>query len=413
MITSFAEHTLRFSLELRPDGSVRRRSAVRRGACLEEHHGPGEVVHRFADGDELLREPRRRVERQVADAAREVQERPHAEAGPEAEDALRALSRETGLTLVLSGLHQHVAAGGDGAARTGERLVCTLEAAPGPGAAGSEAVPWRPDLPLAANLAEAGRAVERVRARESARRTGEVPAGRDLVLRPGRAGAFFHELVGHPMEADVLRSGTGYLAPLAGRRVAPEWLSVVDGATRAAAGYRAAFDDEGTPCSEVALIDRGVVGRPMTDLATARLTGQAPTGHGRRLDYRHPAIPRMTHTCALADATAEPAPHEWIEPCGLLLESMNLATGAFAFLAPAPLLRRQDGPPLRLPPLRIAGDALRVLAALSPSDPGVAEYARARRGCGKLGQFPLLVTFANSGVRLPAHAVSIEAVPDA
>ncbi|QXJ24699.1 peptidase C69 [Actinomadura graeca] len=408
MIVVFAEHSLRFSLEFRPDGQVRRDAVVRRGACVDEHLGPGEVLHRFADGDELLRAARRPVTAETAEVAARVLERPLARVGAEAEAALRELSRDTRVTLILSGLHQHVAAGGDGGAHTDERRVCAVEAILERGI--TEAVTWRRAVPPPGSLAAAGRIVDRLRRRGACARADTVPAHADVLLAPGRAGAFFHELVGHPMEADVLRTGTVYLRP--GVRLGPEWLTVVDGAVRAAEGYRALIDDEGSACTEAVLVSRGVVAEPMTDRAVAEHDARLrPTGHGRRLDYRYPAIPRMTHTCAFADTDAgpEPPPRDWIEPYGLRPETVNPATGDFSFLALAPLLRRWDAPPLRLPRLRIAGNARTVLAALRPADPRVREDGRARRGCGKLGQFPLPVTFANAGVLLPAGTVSITA----
>ncbi|WP_067455041.1 metallopeptidase TldD-related protein [Actinomadura macra] len=407
MIVVFAEHSLRFSLEFRPDGQVRREAVVRRGACVDEHLGHGEVLHRFADGDELLRAPRRPVGAETAETAARVLERPLIQPGAESEAVLRELSRDARVTLVLSGLHQHVAAGSDGGAHADERRLCTLEAVLERGLA--ESAPWRLAASPAVGLADAECVVERLRGRDVRARADEVPERADVLLAPGRAGAFFHELVGHPMEADVLRSGTVYLRP--GVRLAPEWLTVVDGAVRAAEGYRARIDDEGSACTEAVLISRGVVAEPLTDRATAGHDARLqPTGHGRRLDYRHPAIPRMTHTCALAEAPAEPPPHDWIEPYGFRPETVNPATGDFTFLAFAPLLRRWDAPPLRLPRLRFTGNARTVLAALRPADPGVCEDARARSGCGKLGQFPLPVTFANAGLLLSAGTMSIEAV---
>ncbi|WP_067901364.1 metallopeptidase TldD-related protein [Actinomadura chibensis] len=405
MIVTFAEHSLRFSLRFRPDGQVRRTAVTRRGACFDEHRGAGEVRHRFADGDALLRAPRRRFSAETAETAARVLERPLARVGPRAEAALRELSRDARVTLVLSGLHQHVAAGAEGGGGTDERRMCAVEAVLEQGLA--EAAPWDLTGPLTSALAGAERIVDRLRDRAARRRADAVPGRADVLLAPGRAGAFFHELVGHPMEADVLRSGVVYLRP--GVRLGPEWLTVADGAVRAAAGFRARIDDEGSACTEAVLIRRGVVARAMTDRVTAGFDARfRPTGHGRRLDYRHPAIPRMTHTCAFADAPAEPPDREWIEPYGLRPETVNPATGDFSFLALAPTLHRPDAPPLRLPRLRLAGNARTALAALRPADPTVVEDARARRGCGKLGQFPLPVTFANAGMVLPAGTVSIE-----
>ncbi|GAA2906212.1 hypothetical protein GCM10010517_72410 [Streptosporangium fragile] len=406
MIRVFAERSVRFRHEFHPGGGERREETFAHGACVDEHVAAGEVVHRFADGDDLFRAAVRRVDAGVADTAREVQARPLAVADEATRAALAELAGTTGASLVLGGFHQHVATGDESRAADDERLVRTVEVTV---SGVSETVAWPAGEPLAALLGRVEEAAGRA-AETAALPYADTPPGAcDLVLRPGRAGAFFHELVGHPMEADVVHSGTSYLGARRGRRVAPEWLDVVDGGTRAASGFRSRADDEGTPCAEVSLLDRGVVGAPMTDLATARLTGDRASGHGRRLDFRHPAIPRMTHTCALVAAGAEPErpASPWIEPYGLQLEMMNIATGEFLFSARSPVLREYDGPPRRLPPLLVAGDGLSALGALRPCDAETAEYVRATRGCGKLGQFPLLVSFANAGVTLPAGSVTL------
>ena len=56
------------------------------------------------------------------------------------------------------------------------------------------------------------------------------------------------------------------------------------------------IDDEGTPTGETVLIEDGILKGYMQDRLNARLMGVDPTGNGRREDYAHAPMPRMTNT---------------------------------------------------------------------------------------------------------------------
>ncbi|WP_338674977.1 metallopeptidase TldD-related protein [Streptomyces sp. SCSIO 30461] len=414
--TLFAERSMRLRADVLPDGGVSTERSSARGMSVERHLGQGFTEHRFADGDDLLTVGAAPVGAEAAGALREVQERPLFELTPGLRGELARIAAETGAELTLGVAQQHIAAGGPERVRTTERLVTTLETRV-TGADGTVhsrsllcARPGTdPDGLREAAVREAGA----IRERLALPLATELPDEADLVLLPGLAGAFFHEIAGHPMEADVVASGTSYLGARAGQRVAPAWLSVLDGGAHDGPGYRSPFDDEGTPCRTLRLIDRGTVGEPMTDRALAsRLGGGPGSGHGRKQDYRHPAIPRMAHTVALIDpgTEVEPPAGDWIAPYGLRLDMMNIASGAFVFHAPFSLLHRADGSTARLGPMTVTGDGARVLAGLRPYEHRVAAYLRATGGCGKLGQYPVLVSFANAGFRLPAGLVGLRAV---
>jgi TldD protein len=61
-------------------------------------------------------------------------------------------------------------------------------------------------------------------------------------------------------------------------------------------------DDEGTPASSTTLIEDGILVGFMQDRMNARLMGMAPTGNGRRQDFAHKPMPRMTNTYMLNGA---------------------------------------------------------------------------------------------------------------
>lgn len=413
----FSEHSLRLRADVRPDGSIMTQRSTVRGMSVERHLGDGFTEHRFADGDGLLATGCGGPTAQAADTLREVQDRPVFEVTAQHRDTLTTIAAETGADLVLGVAQQQVAAGDPDHVRSTHRFVATLllTLTGADGTTHSQSIRWNPTDDPTTVVAAAMRTAVQMRGRLDMPSAEEPPPDADLVLLPGFAGAFFHEIVGHPMEADVVASGTSYLGERLGHRVAPPWLTVIDGGHMAAGGYRSAFDDEGADCVTTRLIDRGVTGRPMNDLALALRLNTTRTGHGRRQSYRHPAIPRMTHTAAVVEPgveVEEPA-GDWIAPRGLRLDMMNIASGAFVFHAPISVLHRADGTTARLGPLRIVGDGTSVLAKLRPYAHQVAGYLRATGGCGKLGQYPVLVSFANAGFRLPAGSVGIRAVADA
>ena len=129
-----------------------------------------------------------------------------------------------------------------------------------------------------------------------------APAGEMTVLvGPGWPGVLLHEAVGHGLEGDFNRKGTSAFSGRIGERVAAPGVTVVDDGTLAsdAGGGRRgslSIDDEGTPTQENVLIEDGILKGYMQDRLNARLMGVAPTGNGRRENYAHAPMPRMTNT---------------------------------------------------------------------------------------------------------------------
>jgi TldD protein len=129
-----------------------------------------------------------------------------------------------------------------------------------------------------------------------------APAGEMTVLvGPGWPGVLLHEAVGHGLEGDFNRKGTSAFSGRIGERVAAPGVTVVDDGTlgnEAGGGRRGSLsiDDEGTPTQENVLIEDGILKGYMQDRLNARLMGVAPTGNGRRENYAHAPMPRMTNT---------------------------------------------------------------------------------------------------------------------
>lgn len=412
----FAERACRWEIAVTPTGRTRRDVSTRGGACVEVHEGPGRVRHIFADDGALLPTLADVLPDAAARHAERLLSTPISDGGPRAAEPLAEVAAASGRTVTWAGMRQLVVCGPPGRAVGDERITSTVEIEVGSAARTplTLAAPWPVAGARPADVTMLRGLCARIDAWTRLPEADTVPSACHIGMPPGRAGAFFHELVGHPLEGDVVSSGTSYLQPLIGTPVAPPWLHVTDGAVHDLAGFRACVDDEGTPCGHARLVHAGVVQEPMTDLATAALAGWTPRGHGRRLDYRHPSVVRMTHTVAHVTPVTPPwRPRgDWIEAIGVELRSMALASGDFVFRIRLPLLHREDGTTVRLPPISLTGNGLDVLAQLQPGDPRVGAYFRATGGCGKLGQYPLPVSFANAGLWVPAGTVALAEAPD-
>jgi TldD protein len=127
-----------------------------------------------------------------------------------------------------------------------------------------------------------------------------APAGEmTVVLGPGWPGVLLHEAIGHGLEGDFNRKGTSAFSGRIGERVAAPGVTVVDDGSIAGRRGSLAIDDEGTPTQCNILIEDGILKGYIHDRLNARLMGVAPTGNGRRENFAHAPMPRMTNTFML------------------------------------------------------------------------------------------------------------------
>src|SRR5581483_4888822 len=118
-----------------------------------------------------------------------------------------------------------------------------------------------------------------------------------VVLGPGSGAALFHEVVGHPLEADfVAQRRSWFRSEHVGRKLACEELTIADDPRFAGSPVRYATDDQGARARRVVLIEAGEWAGLLHDRTTAALSGVAPCGHGRRSSWRAQARPRMSTT---------------------------------------------------------------------------------------------------------------------
>ena len=152
-----------------------------------------------------------------------------------------------------------------------------------------------------------------------------APAGEmQVVLGPGWPGVLLHEAVGHGLEADFNRKGTSAFTGLIGRPVASSKVTVVDNGTMAGRRGSLNVDDEGSPTQETVLIENGILKGYLTDKLSARLTGAANTGSGRRESYHCIPMPRMTNTYMLA---GDDAPEDILRSVKRGLYAVNFGGG--------------------------------------------------------------------------------------
>ena len=152
-----------------------------------------------------------------------------------------------------------------------------------------------------------------------------APAGEmQVVLGPGWPGVLLHEAVGHGLEADFNRKGTSAFTGLIGRSVASRKVTVVDNGTMAGRRGSLNVDDEGSPTQETVLIENGILKGYLTDKLSARLTGAANTGSGRRESYHCIPMPRMTNTYMLA---GDDAPEDILRSVKRGLYAVNFGGG--------------------------------------------------------------------------------------
>ena len=126
-----------------------------------------------------------------------------------------------------------------------------------------------------------------------------------VVMGAGPSGVLLHEAMGHAFEADFNRKGQSIFSEKMGTRVCPKGVNVVDDGTltnnRGACGY----DDEGVPGQKTYMVADGILTSYLHDRISAAWYGVAPTGNGRRENFRYNPIPRMRATY-MESGNAEP-----------------------------------------------------------------------------------------------------------
>jgi len=163
-----------------------------------------------------------------------------------------------------------------------------------------------------------------------------APAGEmTVVLGPGWPGVLLHEAIGHGLEGDFNRKGSSAFSGRIGERVAAPGVTVVDDGSLGGRRGSLSIDDEGTPTQCTTLIEDGILKGYLQDRLNARLMGVAPTGNGRRENFSHAPMPRMTNTFMLG-GKEDPAEILARVPNGIYAKSfgggqVDITSGKFVF----------------------------------------------------------------------------------
>lgn len=117
-----------------------------------------------------------------------------------------------------------------------------------------------------------------------------------VVMGAGASGILLHEAMGHAFEADFNRKGQSIFSDKMGKQVCPSGVSVVDDGTVAYNRGSGNYDDEGVPGEKTYMVKDGILCSYLHDRISANRYGVAPTGNGRRENFRYNPIPRMRAT---------------------------------------------------------------------------------------------------------------------
>ncbi len=121
----------------------------------------------------------------------------------------------------------------------------------------------------------------------------------EVVLAAGSSGILLHEAIGHGMEADFNRKDISIFSDKMGKKVANDFVTIVDDGTNPNIRGSINIDDEGNDSQKTVLVGNGIMESYLHDRISAHHYKVKPTGNGRRESFRHEPMPRMRNTYML------------------------------------------------------------------------------------------------------------------
>ena len=129
------------------------------------------------------------------------------------------------------------------------------------------------------------------------------PGTYPVITGPTVTGVFAHEAFGHTMESDTVRQGRSVYSSFAGKRVGNDHATILNNPGIFAMADKPYgpngsyyFDHEGELAREQVILDRGMLGSPMTDLLSSIHLGIGRSANGKRESWRRPTLSRQTNT---------------------------------------------------------------------------------------------------------------------
>ncbi len=122
------------------------------------------------------------------------------------------------------------------------------------------------------------------------------PGKHDIISDNKMSGTFFHEALGHALEADHLYAGASCIKRI-GQVIGPEFLTISDNPTLKNYWGSYEYDDEGVKAEKNILVKDGVVVNFMNDIPSYfDISNLEKTSNGRAMDMINYPIPRMSNT---------------------------------------------------------------------------------------------------------------------
>lgn len=123
-------------------------------------------------------------------------------------------------------------------------------------------------------------------------KAGEMP----VVMGAGGSGILLHEAIGHTFEADFNRKGESIFSDKMGKKIAADFINIIDDGTLSGNRGSINIDDEGNDVQKTYLVKDGVLNSYIHDRISSSFYGVDPTGNGRRESFRNIPLPRMRAT---------------------------------------------------------------------------------------------------------------------
>jgi TldD protein len=225
-----------------------------------------------------------------------------------------------------------------------------------------------------------------------------------VVLAAPLAGMLAHEAMGHPCEADAVLGGA-VTASLVGQPVASELVSMVDFAHTYAGAptlIPVQMDDEGTPASDVVMIERGLLKGFMHSRETAARMQQAPTGNARAYNPHDEPLIRMRNTAILPGTSTIDEMIAGVDDGYLLLNTANGqadSTTEFTFGVTLAYEIRHGKLRQAVRNTTLSGSAIKVLKTVDAV--GDTMHWSCAGYCGK--KQPMVVSMGGPALRARAH----------
>jgi len=196
-------------------------------------------------------------------------------------------------------------------------------------------------------------------------KAGEMP----VVLGAGGSGILLHEAMGHAFEADFNRKGTSIFSDKMGRRIAKDFINIVEDGTMQNNRGSLNIDDEGNDVKKIHLVKDGMLNSYIHDRISANHYGVEPTGNGRRQSFRHSPLPRMRITYM------ENGPHKEEEiiknvDYGVYVDNftngqVNIGAGDFTFFVKSGYLIENGKKTMPIKDINIIGNGPQALADIT------------------------------------------------